>query len=144
MHSFYYQNIGAARTRLWRVDEGFLASHTSKNTRHTCFDADAWRKKYTWQQTERENDYLLPVMSGEEKAGSLSLHNSHMASWRGVPFTFLSTEKTESDKYLRAFISCLSSTECLWRIGAGECLHWGHSCHFLANCPLWPKERAHH
>jgi len=37
--------------------------------------------------------YLLPVVSGAEKAGSVALHASHRASFNGFPFPSLSTDK---------------------------------------------------
>lgn len=99
VHSFSHQNVGATLAGLRRVDEGFLTSHTSKHTRHTGFVAQARQDKYT--ENRRENDYLLLFVSRKEKAGSVPLHNSHRASWRGIPFAFLSTDKTQNDKHLR-------------------------------------------
>lgn len=57
------------------------------------------RKRKTEKENERETDYLLPFASGKEKAVSVPLHNSQRASWRGMPFTFLSTVKTNNVKY---------------------------------------------
>lgn len=39
--------------------------------------------------------------------------------------------------------ACLSPTEQLHGMRAGECLYCDQSGHFLAACPVWPKDMAH-